>query len=80
MRGLAIGRKNWLFFGSDDGGQRAAVLLSVLASCQRHEIDPIVYLRDVLSHIRGRPPERIREFLPDVWKRSQANTAPAPAQ
>jgi transposase len=77
LRGIAIGRKNWMFFGSDGGGTTAATLLSVLASCQRHEIDPFVYLRDVLSQIRGRPPEQLREWWPDVWKQSQANAAKA---
>jgi transposase len=75
LRGVAIGRKNWMFFGSDGGGKTAATLLSVLASCQRHEIDPFVYLRDVLSQIRGRPPERWRELLPDVWKQGPVATA-----
>jgi hypothetical protein len=61
-----------MFFGSDGGGKTAATLLSVLASCQRHEIDPFVYLRDLLSQIRGRPPEWLREWLLEVWKQTQA--------
>ena len=51
LRGIAIGRKNWLHCGSDRGGRAAAVHFSLLASCKRHGHDPFVYLRDVLLRL-----------------------------
>jgi hypothetical protein len=67
LRAIAIGRKNWLFAGSDKGGHTAAVLFSVFASCQRHGIDPCAYLRDVLGRLPTQPAARLAELLPDRW-------------
>jgi transposase len=81
LRGLAIGRKNWLFCGSDQGGRTAAVLASVLLSCQRHRLDPFVYLRDVLTRLPEHPVDRLEELLPDRWPalaRSATSTEPSP--
>lgn len=47
-----VGRNNWIFFGSDEGGKTAAVLRSFVASCQRAGIDPFAWLKDILSRIR----------------------------
>ncbi|HUG11209.1 MAG TPA: transposase domain-containing protein [Opitutaceae bacterium] len=47
----AIGKKNWLFIGHPDAGQRSAILYSMIVSCQRHGKDPLAYLRDVLSRL-----------------------------
>jgi transposase len=68
LRRIAIGRKNWLFCGSDNGGHTAAVLFSLIASCARHEVDPFAYLRDVLTRIAAHPMNRLGELLPDRWK------------
>lgn len=68
LRGVAIGRKNWLFAGSDEGGRRAAILYTFVASCRRNGLDPFVYLRDVLTAVSTHPSSRIDELLPDVWK------------
>jgi transposase len=68
LRRIAIGRKNWLFCGSDNGGHTAAVLFSLIATCQRHEVDPFAYLRDVLTRIAAHPMNRLAELLPDRWK------------
>jgi transposase len=68
LRRIAIGRKNWLFCGSDNGGHTAAVLFSLIASCARHEVDPFAYLRDVLTRIAAHPMNRLAELLPDRWK------------
>jgi transposase len=65
---VALGRKNWLFAGSDKGGQTAAVLMSLCMTCKSHEIDPQAYLRDVLDRISTHPAKRIDELLPDRWK------------
>jgi hypothetical protein len=67
LRRVAIGRKNWLFFGSQDGGRRAATILSVIASAYRHDLDVWSYLRDVLEQLAGGTTE-VESLLPDVWK------------
>jgi transposase len=64
---VAIGRKNWLFAGSDKGGQTAAVLMSLCTTCKNLGIDPQAYLRDVLDRISTHPARRIEELLPDRW-------------
>jgi hypothetical protein len=72
IRGIAVGRANWTFFGSDEGGKTAAVLRSVVASCQRVPIDPFSYLKDVLSRVPTHPITRIAELLPHNWAPAQA--------
>jgi transposase len=62
-----VGRRNWTFFGSDNGGRTAAVLTSLIATCKRHHIDPFAYLRDVLARIGAHPQNRLDELLPDNW-------------
>jgi hypothetical protein len=67
IRGVAVGRNNWIFFGSDQGGKTAAVLRSFVASCQRVAVDPFTWLKDVLSRIAGHPISRLAELLPHNW-------------
>jgi transposase len=67
MRGIAVGRKNWLFFGSDGGGNTAAVLRSFVATCERIKIDPWVWFHDVLARIPDWPMNRLQELLPHRW-------------
>jgi transposase len=67
IRGVAVGRNNWIFFGSDDGGKTAAVLRSFVASCQRVGVDPFVWLKDILSRIAEHPITRLAELLPHNW-------------
>lgn len=72
LRGLCIGRRNWLFCGSDRGGRAAAVHFSLLASCKRHGHNPWVYLRDVLTRLPailpGASEEELLPLLPHLWK------------
>jgi transposase len=72
LRGLCIGRRNWLFCGSDRGGRAAAIHFSLLASCKRHGHDPWVYLRDVLTRLPAMLPgasdEELLTLLPHLWK------------
>jgi hypothetical protein len=68
LRRIAVGRKNWLFCGSDNGGATAAILFSLVATCQHHHVDPFAYLRDVLTRIAAHPHHRLAELLPDRWK------------
>jgi len=70
LRMVAIGRKNWLFVGHDNGGHRAAVIYSLVASCKLCGIDPFAYLRDILARISTHPANRIAELLPRNWKPS----------
>ena len=72
LRGIAIGRKNWMFYGSDNGGKTAAVLSSMVATCKRLHMDPFVYLRDLFERISAHPANRLAELLPDQWKAAQA--------
>jgi len=69
LRAQAVGRKNWLFVGSDNGGRTAAVLFSMTASCKRHGIDPYRYLADVLRLLPTTPPDRLAELLPNITGR-----------
>jgi len=69
LRRIALGRKNWLFVGSEDGGERASVILTVVASAHRHDLDVWAYLRDVLERL-ARGEQNLEELLPDVWKAS----------
>jgi transposase len=77
MKRIAIGRKNWLFFGSPKGGETAAILFSFTSTCHRLGIDAWAYLQDVLTRLPTTPKERLAELLPERWK---AARAPAPTQ
>jgi transposase len=72
LRTVAIGRKNWLFAGSDEGAKRAAVIYSLIATCKLCHIDPFAYLRDVLDRVSTHPASRIAELTPSAW----AQTSP----
>ncbi len=73
LRRVAIGRKNWLFAGSDKGGRTAATLFSLIATCQRHKVEPMAYLRDVLTRIAAIPVNQLGTLLPDRWQPVTAN-------
>ena len=68
LRCVAVGRKNWLFAGNDEGGRRAAIIYSLICTCKAHGIDPFSYLRDVLNRISTHPASRIDALLPHQWK------------
>jgi hypothetical protein len=67
LRAIAVGRKNYLFFGSDAGGETAAVLYSLVQTCKRLGVEPWRYLRDVLERLPTGPADRLEELLPDRW-------------
>ena len=77
LRSVALGRKNWMFFGSNAGGSTAAVLYSIVESAELHGLDPLAYLTDVLSRIRTTPRDKMRDLLPDRWKLIKAAAAQA---
>ena len=64
LRPVAVGRRNYLFAGSDNGGQRAAILYSLIGTARLNGLDPEAYLRYVLSRIADHPINRIEELLP----------------
>ncbi len=64
LRAVALGRKNYLFAGSDRGGERAAAIYSLIGTAKLNGVDPETYLREVLSRIADHPINRIEEFLP----------------
>ncbi|MBX3435837.1 MAG: IS66 family transposase, partial [Pirellulales bacterium] len=72
LKRVAIGRKNWLFAGNDAAAENHARLWSMIASCERHGVDPQRYLTSVLAKIGTTPVEELRQFLPDVWKAEDA--------
>ena len=65
---VAIGRGNGAFFGSDNGGRTAAILMSFIATCKRCGVEPFAWFRDVLSRIATHPMHRLAELLPHNWK------------
>ena len=68
LRGIALGRKAWLFAGSDRGGQRAAVMFSLITTAKMNDVDPQAWLADVLARINDLPQTRLHELLPWEWK------------
>lgn len=68
LRGVAVGRKNWLFAGSAEAGRRAAVLMTLVGTCKLQGIDPQAYLADVLVRVATTPVSRIDELTPRGWK------------
>lgn len=72
LRGWAVGRNNWTFFGSDRDGRTAAVLRSFVASCQLVKVDLLAWFSDVLTRIAAHPVNRLEELLPHRWAQAQA--------
>jgi transposase len=68
LRGIALGRKSWLFCGSDRGGQRAAAMYSLIVTAKMNDVDPQAWLADVLARIAAHPASRIDELLPWNWR------------
>jgi len=69
LRMVVIGRKNYMFAGSEAGAWRAAIIYSLVASCKLNEIDPFRYFRDVLARVSTHPAAKIDELLPSEWKK-----------
>ena len=77
LRGICLGRKSWLFAGSDRGGVRAAVMYTLIGTAKLNDVDPQAWLADVLDRIAEKPQTRLHELLPWSWKadRQQALAA-----
>src|SRR5688572_24847622 len=77
IRPLALGRKNYLFAGSDSGGHRAAILYTLIQTATLNGLDPEAYLRDLLARIADHPINRIDDLLPWAWAASPRTAAAA---
>jgi hypothetical protein len=77
IRGLALGRKSWLFVGSDRGGERAAMMYSLIVTCKLNDVDPQAWLTDVLARIAEHPTRKLEELLPWQWKATNTSNASA---
>ena len=72
LRGIAVGRNNWLFVGSDRGGKTMAILRSFVGSCELVKVDPFAWFQDVLSRIGEQSIQALDELLPHRWAAAQA--------
>lgn len=80
LRGIALGRKSWLFAGSDQGGKRAAFMYTLIGTAKLNQIDPQAWLADVLARINDIPQSRLHELLPWKWRKTiQTTEAPLAA-
>ena len=80
LRGVACGRKSWLFAGSDRGADRAAVMLTLIMTARLNDVDPKAWLADILARIANLPVSRLHEMLPWEWKRLRQTDDPASQQ
>jgi IS66 C-terminal element len=79
LRCVALGRKSWLFCGSDRGGRRAADMYGLIVTCKMNGVDPQAWLAEVLARIAGHPAHRLEELLPWNWRRQLQAMAPLAA-
>ena len=77
LRGIALGRKSWMFCGSDRGGQRAAAMYSLIVTAKMNDVDPQAWLADVLARIASHPAARLDDLLPWNWMQASAMAAAA---
>jgi transposase len=77
IRPLAVGRHNWTFAGSDEGGRRAAAIYTLIETAKLNDVDPQAWLADVLARLQDHPAKRIVELLPWNWKRARQQKAAA---
>jgi transposase len=76
IRPSALGKKNWLFIGHPDAGQRSAVIYSVLGCCRRHRINPFDYLKDLFTRLPAAKITEIKNFTPAVWAKARSKPPP----
>ena len=72
---LAVGRKNWLVVGSENGGRAAATILSLVQTCRNLGINPQDYLEDVMRRVMSHPARLVHQLLPDNWLAARQITA-----
>ena len=71
VRPLALGRKNWLFVGNEDGGESAAIIFSLVQSCKTFGVNPREYLEDVMRRLMSHNSQELHELLPDLWLKAR---------
>lgn len=74
IRPTAVGKKNWLFFGSEESGQRSAVMYTLIENCRMHGIDPLAYLKDVLTRLPMTTNQKVGQLTPLNWKKTRENS------
>ena len=79
LRGVAVGRRNWTFAGSDAGGHRAAAVYTLIETCKMNDVDPQAWLADVLARLPDHPANKVANLLPWNWKVNQQAKAAAAA-
>jgi len=77
VRGIAVGRNNWTFAGSDEGGRRAAVIYTLIETAKLNDVDPRAWLADVLARLPDHPAKRLAELLPWNWRPPSSRSAAA---
>ena len=77
IRPIAMGRKNWTFAGSDEGGRRSAAIYTLINTAKLNDVDPQAWLADILSRLQDHPARRIDELLPWNWKPRHTQKAAA---
>ena len=77
LRAVAVGRRNWTFAGSDEGGRRAAAIYTLIATAKLNDVDPQAWLADMLAHLPDHPAKRIHELLPWSWRLQNIGTKAA---
>ncbi len=78
IRPTAIGKKNWLFIGEADAGQRSAIVYTLIECCRRRGLNPFAYLRDVLTRLPNMTNRQIPEVTPEAWSKSCRTSQPQP--
>jgi hypothetical protein len=74
IRPTAVGKKNWLFIGDAEAGERSAIIYTIVECCRRRGIDPHAYLRDVLSRLPSMTNRQIKDVTPEAWAKAQAQS------
>jgi len=71
IRPTALGKKNWLFFGSEEAGQRSAVIYTLIQNCRLHGVEPYTYLKDVLERLPHTTNQEIDQLTPLKWQQAR---------
>ena len=79
LRGFALGRKSWLFAGSERGADRAAAMTTLITTAKLNDVDPLAWLADVLAGIAEHPASRLDDLLPWNWSANARSIAPSQA-
>jgi len=79
IRPTAVGKKNWLFIGEAEAGERSAIIYSVIESCRRRGLDPFAYLREVFTRLPSMTNWQVKDITPEAWAKSRSARADLPA-